>query len=298
MFQKATRQQSKLRLCVSGPSGSGKTTGALVLAQAIKGDSRIAVIDTENGSASLYADRFDFDVLNMAPPFTPQSFVDAINGAERDDYSVIVIDSATHEWAGAGGCLAMNEQTARAKFKGNTWSAWSDTDKEHQKFIDAMVHSSKHIICTARSKTETGQEGKKIVRLGTKLVQRDNFEYEFTVALDLVHDGHFINVIKDRTGIFSGIGDSPISQETGEALLSWLNDGSSRREVVDSCIADIQGCESMQMLQDVFVSSKNTINQFRDMDLVNEIVEAKDKMKKKLTPSVVENEQPEMDQAS
>ena len=283
MFHKATRQKSKLRLCVSGPSGSGKTMGALMLAQEIKGDGRIALIDTENGSASLYADRFDFDVMNMEPPFHPVNFVDAIKAAEDSGYTVIVIDSATHEWDGAGGCLEMNEQTARSKFKGNTWSAWSDTTKEHQKFINAMVHSKAHIICTARSKTETAQEGKKIMRLGTKLVQRDNFEYEFTVALDLVHDGHYANPIKDRTSLFNTQQLEPITAETGKMLLAWLNDGKSQNEVVDSFISDIEGAADIESLKDIYKAAYKAVGVYGDIDLMANIEKAKDDRKTQLT---------------
>jgi len=282
MFQKATRQKSKLRLCVSGPSGSGKTTGALLLADAIKCDGRVALVDTENGSASLYANKFDFDVLNMEPPFNPVRFVELIKSAEESGYTVIVIDSATHEWDGAGGCLEMNEQTARAKFRGNTWSAWSDTAKEHQKFIDAIVHSSSHVICTARSKTETAQEGKKIMRLGTKLVQRDNFEYEFTLALDLVHDGHYANAIKDRTGIFADKPPQPITRETGELILSWLNDGKSTEEVLISFIADMSRAQDIESLTSIYKSGSASL--IGDSDSLKKLKDEATKNKLKLQP--------------
>lgn len=281
MFQKATRQQSKLRLCISGPSGAGKTTGALTLAEAIKADGRIAVIDTENGSASLYADKYDFDVLNMQPPYNPSAFVKAIESAEQAGYTVIIVDSATHEWEGAGGCLEMNEKTAQTKFKGNTWSAWSETTKEHQKFINAIVHSSAHIICTARSKTETAQEGKRIMRLGTKLVQRDNFEYEFTVALDLVHSGHYATALKDRTGLFVGT-EEPITKETGGKLLDWLNNGKSQKEIFDSHLKDVKDAQNMQELQDAYSAGYQSIKGFGDVDMVADFVKAKDDRKAKL----------------
>lgn len=281
MFTKATKQKSKLRLCISGASGSGKTMAALTLADSIKGDGRVAVIDTENGSASLYANRFDFDVLNLQPPFTPASFVEAIKNAEAANYSVIVIDSATHEWAGAGGCLEMNEMTARAKFKGNTWSAWGDTDKEHNRFVNAMVQSSKHIICTARSKTETAQVDKKILRLGTKLVQRDNFEYEFTLALDLVHDGHFANAIKDRTGLFTNTNPEPVTSETGKKILVWLNDGTSVEDTLKTYLADIEKAQSMAQLQDIFKSAYKAMVGHGDF-YIAKITEAKDAKKLKL----------------
>jgi len=282
MFQKATRKQSKLRLCISGVSGSGKTKGALTLAESIKGDARIAVIDTENGSSSLYANEFDFDVLNLEPPFSPARFVEAMQAAQEAGYGVIVIDSASHEWEGSGGCLEMNELTARSKFKGNTWSAWSDTNVQHQKFINAIIHSKCHVICTARSKTETAQEGKKIVRLGTKLVQRDNFEYEFTVALDLVHDGHFANAIKDRTGIFASLTNQPISSNTGELILDWLNDGKSQSDVLDSYLLDIDSMNTIEELQNLWKAASSDVKAFGDDSKLSKLAAAKDKRKSEL----------------
>ncbi len=102
MFKKATKAQAKARLLFSGASGSGKTTAALTVASQL--GKRIAFIDTEAGSASLYADRFDFDVLELSPPYAPERFTEAIEAAEQAGYEVIVIDSITHEWSGPGGC--------------------------------------------------------------------------------------------------------------------------------------------------------------------------------------------------
>jgi hypothetical protein len=227
-FQKAVRKRAKLRLALTGPSGSGKTHGALLIAKGIGG--KVAVIDSEHGSASLYCHLCDFDTLELAPPYSPERYIEAIKTAERAGYDVIVIDSTTHEWSGSGGCLEINEHTARAKFGGNTWSAWNDTTPRHRAFIDAMLQSSAHIIATGRSKTETAQtEGpngkKKVVKLGMKTEQRDGFEYEFTAVLDLIHDGHFATASKDRTGLFSGADPKPITEQTGVALREWLQTG-------------------------------------------------------------------------
>lgn len=226
-FTKAVRKRAKLRLALTGPSGSGKTYGALMIAKGIGG--KIAVIDSENGSASLYSHLCDFDTLELAPPYSPERYIAAIKAAEQAGYDVIVIDSTTHEWSGSGGCLEINEQTARSKFAGNTWSAWNDTTPRHRAFIDAMLQSSAHIIATGRSKTETAQtEGpngkKKVVKLGMKTEQRDGFEYEFTVVLDLVHDGHYATASKDRTGLFAG-DPQAVSDATGRALREWLESG-------------------------------------------------------------------------
>lgn len=225
-FVKATKKKSKLRLALTGPSGSGKTWGALQIAKGLGG--RIACIDTEKGSASLYEHIVDFDVLELAAPYTPERYIDAIREAEKAGYDVLIVDSTSHEWSGPGGCLELIDEVARAKFKGNTWSAWSDVTPRHRAFIDTMLQSNMHIISTGRSKTETAQSesnGRKtVVKLGMKTEQRDGFEYEFTVVLDIIHDGHFAAASKDRTGLFTG-DPKPISDATGEMLAEWLDSG-------------------------------------------------------------------------
>lgn len=226
-FQKATRKKAKLRLALTGPSGSGKTWGALQIAKGLGG--RIACIDTEKGSASLYEHLVDFDVMELLAPYTPEAYIAAIQEAGKAGYDVLIIDSTTHEWNGSGGVLELLEDIAKAKYRGNTWSAWNELTPRHRAFIDAMLQSDMHIIATGRSKTETAQQenanGKKsVVKLGMKTEQRDGFEYEFTVVLDIIHDGHYAVASKDRTGLFSGDA-KPISKETGERLLAWLEQG-------------------------------------------------------------------------
>lgn len=231
-FTKAKRKKSKLRLALTGPSGSGKTWGALQIAKGLGG--KIACIDTEKGSASLYEHIVDFDVLELSAPFTPERYIAAINAAEKAGYDVLIIDSASHEWSGSGGMLEINEEIARARYRGNTWSAWSDTTPRHRAFLDAMLQSNMHIIATGRSKTETAQTenaGKKsVVKLGMKTEQRDGFEYEFTVVLDIIHDGHFAVASKDRTGLFTGE-TKKITEETGQSLLAWLDRGEEPAKV-------------------------------------------------------------------
>jgi hypothetical protein len=227
-FSKAVRKKAKLRLALTGPSGSGKTYGALLLAKGIGG--KVAVIDSEHGSASLYANLLDYDTLELAPPYSPERYIAAIHAAEKAGYDVIVIDSVTHEWSGSGGCLEINETTAKARFQGNTWSAWNDTTPRHRAFLDAMLQSPAHIIATARSKTETAQQkdgnGKtKVVKLGMKAEQRDGLEFEMSVVLDIVHDGHYAVASKDRTGLFVDQDPQAITEQTGVKLREWLESG-------------------------------------------------------------------------
>lgn len=220
-FTKATRSKSKLRLALCGVSGSGKTTAALMIAKGLGG--RTALIDTEAGSASLYSDEFDFDVLELKPPFNPEKFTQAIEAAEAAGYANIIIDSMSHEWDGAGGCLALVEQVAASKFKGNSYAAWSDITPRHQRFLEKIVTSKSHIIATIRMKAEIVQEGRKVFKAGMKYIMRDGFEFEFTTVFELTHENHYVMISKDRTKIFTDVNPFTVSKQTGVDLLNWIN---------------------------------------------------------------------------
>ena len=225
-IRKARRSATKLRLLLTSPSGGGKTYGALLLSKGLGG--KTVVIDTEEGSSDLYDTLHDFDVIDLRPPFSPERYIEAITAAEEAGYEVIIVDSVTHCWSGAGGCLEILEDVAKAQFRGNTWSAFSVITPRWRAFVDKLLRSPAHVICTGRSKTETAQVDdhgkKKVAKLGMKLEARDGLEYEFTTVLDLVHDGHYATASKDRTGIFSG-DPKPLSVETGKRIAEWLAGG-------------------------------------------------------------------------
>jgi hypothetical protein len=225
-IRKARRSATKLRLLLTGPSGAGKTWGALQIAKGMGG--KTVVIDTEEGSSDLYDHIHDFDVIDLRPPFSPERYIEAIKAAEEAGYEVIVIDSVTHCWSGPGGCLEILEDVAKAQFRGNTWSAFSVITPRWRAFVDAILRSPAHVICCGRSKTETAQVDdhgkKKVAKLGMKLEARDGLEFEFTCVLDLIHDGHYATVSKDRTGLFAG-DPKPITPATGERLAAWLAGG-------------------------------------------------------------------------
>ena len=251
-FAKAERKKSKLRLALAGPSGSGKTYGALLVAKGLGG--KIAVIDTEKGSASLYSDLVDFDVLELEPPYSPSNYVSAVKLAEKCGYDVVIIDSITHEWTGSGGCLEMNEETAKAKYRGNTWSAWNYTKAKHRVFIDTLLSCQAHVIVTMRSKTETAQvevNGKKQVqKLGMKSEQNDGIEYEFTTVLDLIHDGNFALPSKDRTGLFApDCNPFKLSEDIGRKLAEWLDSGKNPQDELNRFSEICSTIETMEQLQ-------------------------------------------------
>lgn len=271
-FRKAKRGLSKLRLALSGVSGSGKTYSALLLAKGLGG--RIAVVDTERGSASLYADMPgipDFDVLDLEAPFSPERYVEAIRAAEAAGYDVLIIDSMSHEWTGKGGCLELADEIATARFRGNTWSAWSEVTPRHRDFVDAILTSKLHVIATMRSKTETAQaerNGRKIVqKLGMKTEQRDGTDYEFTVMFDITHDGHFAVPSKDRTGLFMAEKNPfVIGEETGKRLKNWLESSGITPEQFADLMARTIEAETLDDLSEIAkeIASYGLCNEDRD----------------------------------
>ena len=282
-FVKATRKKSKLRLALTGPSGSGKTFSALTVAKGMGG--KIAVIDTEKGSASLYSHVVDFDVMELSPPYTPERFIGAIKEAQAAGYATLIIDSITHEWSGAGGCLELVDEIAKARYKGNTWSAWNDITPRHRAFIDAMLQADMHVIATARSKTETAQteDGgrKKVVKLGMKAEQRDGVEYEFTIVLDIIHAGHFAEATKDRTGLFMGRDPVALSVSTGERLLSWLDGGADpepEKIIIDEAeliemLGDISNASTTDELKSAYAKAYKRAKAEGDESSLNRITQ-------------------------
>lgn len=226
VFKKAERKKVWLKLLVSGPSGSGKTYSSLLLAKGLAQGGKIAVIDTENGSASLYSHLFDFDTIEMSPPFSVKNYSDNLAAAVRENYSVVIIDSISQEWEGEGGVYT--EKVKQDYRGGNSFTNWAKFTPEHEKFKTAITHSAIHVIATVRSKqqyalseNEKGKQAPK--KMGMGLVQRDGIEYEFTTQFDVAMD-HSAQVSKDRTGIFSDH-IFTISEDTGLKIVDWLKSG-------------------------------------------------------------------------
>lgn len=225
-FQKASRKAQRLKIGISGPSGAGKTMGALSLAhQLASSPAKVAVLDTEHGSASLYADRYAFDVIEIGPPYLSAKYLDGIAAAVEAGYEVLVIDSISHQWDGDGGILQRKEQ-ADAVPGSNHWTNWGPFTKEHNAFRSALLTAPIHIIATMRSKmayqqSESGTK-KKIEKLGLQPIQREGMEYEFTLTFDVQMD-HLADASKDRTSLFAGKRTDLTKATTGKALLAFLS---------------------------------------------------------------------------
>lgn len=226
-FKRATRSQAKLRLGLIGPAGSGKTYTALRIASGLGG--RIAVVDTERGSASLYMGErgVEFDVIEL-DSYEVENFVDAINAAADGGYSTIIIDSLSHAWAGKGGILEFVDKAGKRSQGGGNFGAWRDATPRHNALVDAILGAPLHVICTLRSKVEYVVEnvgGRNQVRkVGLQPVQRDGLEYEFTVVGDVTQE-HDLIITKTRAAFLKDAVIREAGEDLGKQLAAWLSHG-------------------------------------------------------------------------
>jgi len=237
MFQKAVRKRAKARIGICGPSGSGKTMSALKLAFGIVGPTgKIAVLDTENESASLYAHLGDYHVAVIKPPFTVEKYINGIREAGNLGYDLIIVDSLSHAWAGTGGILEFVDSRTESA-KGNKFAGWREATPKHNSLIDAMLQSPMHIIATMRSKTEyvlvEDERGKKVPKkVGMAPVQREGMDYEFTLVFDVDQERHIATSSKDRTDIFDGF-HGKLTEDHGKSIREWLDSGAVARQPSD-----------------------------------------------------------------
>ena len=234
-LQKATRTKAKMKLALQGPSGSGKSIGALLIAFGLCGNwNKIAVIDTENSSANLYAHLGDYNTVSIASPFSPEKYIQAIKLCEDSNMEVIIMDSVSHEWDGAGGILDIHSNMA-----GNSFTNWGKVGQRHNAFVQTMLQSSCHIIGTIRSKQDyilNEKNGKMVPeKVGLKAIQRDGLDYEFTIVLD-IDSKHNAVTSKDRTSLFINEPEFRISVETGKRINEWCNQGEDITSIVMSDI--------------------------------------------------------------
>lgn len=246
-LQQAERKQAKIKLGLQGPSGSGKTYSALLLAYGLINNwSKIAVIDTENHSADLYAHLGAYQVLDMDKPFTPERYIEAIDICEKAGMEVIIIDSISHEWEGVGGVLDI-----QGGMIGNSFTNWAKVTPRHNSFLQRILQSNCHVISTIRSKQDyvlSEKNGKMIPeKIGMKGVTREGLDYEFTLVfeLDLKHQA---TATKDRTQLFMDKPSFTITPDTGLKITKWCKEGKSLADVK----VDITQVATVDQLREIF----------------------------------------------
>ena len=241
-------------MALQGSAGSGKTYSSLLLAKGLTNDnlSKVAIIDTENGSADLYAHLGNYNVLGLKPPYTPEKYIQAIEVCERAEMEVIIIDSISQCWD--------ELLDFHSKLAGNSFANWAKITPRQKAFVDKILQADAHLIATMRTKQDyvlNQIDGKYIPeKVGLKAIQRDGVDYEFTLVFD-IDIKHFATSSKDRTNLFSGKPEFKINQATGKKILEWCNSGTNLQEARSA----IKVCKDMESLKGLY----NQYSQWREL---------------------------------
>ena len=237
-------------MALQGSSGSGKSYSSLLLAQGItnKDFSKIAIIDTENGSADLYAHLGDYNVLALQPPYTPEKYIEAIELCEKEGMEVIIIDSISHAWD--------ELLDFHSKLAGNSFTNWAKVTPRQKAFTDKILQCKAHVIATMRTKQDyvlNQKDGKYVPeKVGLKAVQRDGLDYEFTLVFD-IDIKHFAVSSKDRTGLFMGRPEFIINSGTGRRILEWCNSGVNDEVISENdVLGKISTCQTINELSKLY----------------------------------------------
>ncbi len=239
-FRPAVREKQRLLLGLAGGTGSGKTFSALELAKGISQGARFCVIDSENGRASTYADQFDFDVTDIRAPFRPATYTEAILAADAAGYPTIVVDSASHEWYGDGGCLDWHDEIMGTDQRKNI-TAWIEPKKAHKRMVTQLLQMSAHVILCFRAepKVEVGTDSQGHMKVTPKAsltgldgwipIAEKNLPYELTASFLLMADKPGVprpiklpDPLKPLVPL-----DRPLAAVSGLALAEWAAGGTN-----------------------------------------------------------------------
>ena len=244
-LRKSERSKAKIKMALQGPSGSGKTMSAILIAQGLTNGNlnKVAIIDTENGSADLYAHLGKFNVLTLDNPHSPERYIEAIEVCEKAGMEVIILDSISHCWD-----FLLDYHSSLA---GNSFTNWSKITPRQKAFVDKLLNSNSHIIATMRVKQDyvlSEKNGKMVPeKVGLKAIQRDEISYEFTIVFD-IDSKHFAISSKDRTLLFEGKPQFIINTQTGKKILNWCNSTMTKEELKVKVIE----CNTLKELTELY----------------------------------------------
>lgn len=268
-LRKSQRQKAKIKLAIQAPSGAGKSYSSLLIAKGLTGGdfSKVAIIDTENGSADLYAHLGSYNVLTLKPPYTPETYIEAIDICLKAEMEVIIIDSISHCWD------YLLEY--HSSLPGNSFANWNKITPRQKKFIHKILQSDAHFIATMRVKQDyviNNKNGKMVPeKVGLKAVQRDSVDYEFTIVFDL-DIKHYAKVSKDRTGLFTDKPEFIITSGVGTQIKEWCNSGMDLDEVkkkIKICTTNSQ----LNSLYQEFIAFKDVLNKdfIQQQEVINHL---------------------------
>lgn len=195
VFKKAQRGPKKSRLFLYAGSGHGKTYTSLVAGTAAREvfGENLVLLGSENNSATLYAEEFDFDYAPLdhadfltrgVAKFSPENYIKAMDAASEAGYGIIIVDGVSPMWSWL---VDQSQVLGRSKFGGNSWAAWSDLRPRVDAFVEAVIASPSHLILTARAKQlwDDGEKKGQKIRVGEAPRMSDEFIYEVDVAIQM-----------------------------------------------------------------------------------------------------------------
>lgn len=230
-FKRAIRPIIYTKTLFNSVSGGGKTYSALRVATGMQKamaengeETRIAFIGSEQQRDLIYANEFDYDILQLEEPFTPESYIEAMDDAIDEGYKIIIVDSITHEWSGTGGVLEIH-----SNIPGNSYTAWKKVTPRHNAFLDKLIESPVHVLATVRGKDEVVLEevnGKQVPKkVGMGYDQRNNLEFLFTTSFNIDKTTNVAMDFKDNTHLFEN-NARILTEKDGEKLYKWAVEGS------------------------------------------------------------------------
>lgn len=248
-IRQAKREKIHAKIALMGASGSGKTYSALRIAKGmleklkelgLEQNGRIALINTEQGRGLYYANEFDYDIVDLVAPYTPESYIETILEIVKLEYPILIIDSTSHEW---------DEVLAIQSRMGGKYQDWARVTPRHDKFIEAIANTPIHVIATMRGKDQytmdENQQGKTTVRkLGVGAKQREGFEYEFTATFLLDQADNLAVAKKDNTHLFEERNNFLLKEEDGVAIIEWANSGDGKYIAPKKWVEDKEKAEA------------------------------------------------------
>jgi len=229
-IRKANRGEAKPLVGLYAQSGAGKTWSSLLLARGFAPDGHIVMIETEGGRGEAYVDMLKggYDVLSIRDNFAPTKFGQAISLVEAAHPDVLIIDSASHEWSGAGGVLDMAAENQAAGRKGPI--VWQQPKMQHARHFMLRVLQTpiRLVILCMRAKYPMVE--KKNAKGEREWVRSEQLEpdqandilFEMFVHgwIDQQHALHVTKLTRpDLAAVFRD--NEPITLETGQRLAEW-----------------------------------------------------------------------------
>jgi hypothetical protein len=245
-FKPAVRGNEHLIIGLIGGTGSGKTFTGLELAAGLTPTGKkFAMIDTEAGRGLHYADYQQFanryDHADLRAPFRPDTYREAIFAAEDAGYPVIMVDSCSHEWAGAGGVIDWQEEELD-RMAGDDWkkresckmAAWIKPKMAHKQMVQKLLQLRAHLILCFRAEEKVDivkEDGKtKIVPAqrrtglnGWVPICEKHLPFELTCSFLFTEEAPgFPKPIKleGQHRKFFPL-DQPVDRESGRLLAEW-----------------------------------------------------------------------------